>query len=375
MAAGWVIVLFYGSPARADLFYLTEDRLIEGILVREDTSTVTFQLEGAGLWTLSKHSLHRVEKESEGAYWLRQAERHARRNRWDRAKTAFLNASKHEDTQAQAERRLQDIDLLEKSITPEITESAIPPVESVAKAGELEEIAEEPAPQVDPAPEVKEIPKEEPAPAPVAPVVEKPAPIEPATPVQVAKAAPAPVQVPAPSPRRSTPPVPAPVAKSPAKSPVAKNKTQIDPQLSQIIRKYSQTHGVDPLLVKAMITVESRWNTRAVSSSGAKGLMQLMPETAASLGVTDPYDPEQNIRAGVTYLGRLFKEFDHPDWQFRQAQVVAAYNAGPNKIREVGDYRRLPQSVRYTNKVMSAYRQLKDQKNRELAFLDSQLTR
>ena len=127
--------------------------------------------------------------------------------------------------------------------------------------------------------------------------------------------------------------------------------------------------------MKAIITVESRWNPRATSKSGARGLMQLMPETAAALGVKDSYDPEENIRAGVKYLGELNKQFRHLSWRERQTHVVAAYNAGPNLVKEAGDYRKVPKAVRYASKVMATYDELRDQKNSEFAYLDRLLGR
>ena len=76
-----------------------------------------------------------------------------------------------------------------------------------------------------------------------------------------------------------------------------------------IIKHYCQLYDVDKELVKLIIQKESEFNPRAVSSSGAIGLMQLMPETARSLGVKDPYNPRENIKGGVKFLGHLFDIF------------------------------------------------------------------
>ncbi|HEX6211134.1 MAG TPA: lytic transglycosylase domain-containing protein [Methylomirabilota bacterium] len=116
-----------------------------------------------------------------------------------------------------------------------------------------------------------------------------------------------------------------------------------------MIQEYARRHDLSPDLVRAVIQVESAWNPRAVSSKGALGLMQLMPATAAELGVTDPFDPEQNIRGGVTYLKRLLDRFNgNPEL------ALAAYNAGPGAVEKYG--RRIPpyrETRQYVRKIKS----------------------
>lgn len=96
--------------------------------------------------------------------------------------------------------------------------------------------------------------------------------------------------------------------------------------LAGLADKAAQKYGVDPCLVRAVIHAESRWNPAAVSPAGASGLMQLMPATAKSLGVTDIFDPSQNIDGGVRFLAGLLKKYGSVD------VALAAYNFGPGNV-------------------------------------------
>jgi len=123
-----------------------------------------------------------------------------------------------------------------------------------------------------------------------------------------------------------------------------------DPALAELIKKYSQQHGVDPKLVQAIIRQESGFNPAAVSPKGAMGLMQLMPETAASLGVEDPFDLEQNLQGGIRYLKLCLERFDH-----NLPLALAAYNAGPGRVMEYQGMPPFKETHTYVTNVVLAY--------------------
>jgi len=110
-----------------------------------------------------------------------------------------------------------------------------------------------------------------------------------------------------------------------ATQPVAStNKVDLD----QVVREASSKRQLDPDFVNSVIKAESNFHPRAVSPKGAQGLMQLMPETAALLGVSDPFDPRANVEAGTTYLSSLLDLY-HDD----PIKALAAYNAGPERVQ------------------------------------------
>lgn len=118
-------------------------------------------------------------------------------------------------------------------------------------------------------------------------------------------------------------------------------------ELDAHIQQVATRHGVSPRLVAAIIEVESEFNPRAVSRKGARGLMQLMPRTAASLRVEDLHDPFENVEGGVRHLRMLMDRYrgDLP-------RVLAAYNAGDAAVINYGGVPPYPETRRYVKRIM-----------------------
>ncbi len=123
-------------------------------------------------------------------------------------------------------------------------------------------------------------------------------------------------------------------------------------ELQDIIDKCADKYNIDQELIRAMIQVESGWNIGAVSNKGAQGLMQLMPKTAAMLGVADPFDPADNIEGGTKYISDLTDKY-----RGDVEKALAAYNAGPARV----DSGNIPAvSNRYVRNVMAIYHRLRE---------------
>jgi hypothetical protein len=131
----------------------------------------------------------------------------------------------------------------------------------------------------------------------------------------------------------------------------------LSPNLStkfdELFNEIARTYNLDPKLLHAIAKVESNYNPRAVSPKGALGVMQLIPSTARLVGVSDPFDPRENIHGGARYLRYLLDKFGD------LTLALAAYNAGPKAVEAYGGIPPYAETQRYVRSVLSLYQRLK----------------
>ena len=124
-------------------------------------------------------------------------------------------------------------------------------------------------------------------------------------------------------------------------------------EITRDIIKYSQQYDVNPKLVAALIARESGFNRYAVSSSGAKGLGQLLPSTAAGLDVTDPFDIDENVKATVRYMRSMLDRFPEPN---KVPYAIAGYFEGPNSVNRSGGFK--IKSKSYIEDILTLYNKI-----------------
>ena len=136
---------------------------------------------------------------------------------------------------------------------------------------------------------------------------------------------------------------PTPAAAAPATATTAGESSAYAPLIEQAAARY----GLDPAVLSGLIQQESGFDPSARSSAGALGLTQLMPSTAASLGVAEPLDPAQSIEGGARYLSQLLHQFAG-----NTADALAAYNAGPGAVQQYGGVPPYSETQQYVTKVL-----------------------
>ncbi len=121
------------------------------------------------------------------------------------------------------------------------------------------------------------------------------------------------------------------------------------------IQQAAKKFGIPANFIRAVIVGESSGNPKAISSQGAKGLMQLMDSTAREMGVADSFDPEQNVSGGAAYLAKMLKRFDGD-----KELALAAYNAGPNAVEKHSGIPPYKETQQYIRRVLRYYDQLEE---------------
>ena len=122
------------------------------------------------------------------------------------------------------------------------------------------------------------------------------------------------------------------------------DKVQIQGLIAQVARE----QNIDQALLRAVVEAESDYNQNEVSKTGAQGLMQLMPSTAKELGVTNPFNPLQNLTSGAKYLKQMLKQYDG-----NLSLALAAYNAGPGKVKAAQGIPNIPETKKYVNRILT----------------------
>ncbi|HEY1936565.1 MAG TPA: lytic transglycosylase domain-containing protein [Candidatus Angelobacter sp.] len=137
---------------------------------------------------------------------------------------------------------------------------------------------------------------------------------------------------------------------SPLPKPAVHNPAAQNIDLDEVVREASSKNRLDPDFVSSVIKAESNFKTRAVSKKGALGLMQLMPSTAAQLGLADPFDPRANVEAGTAHLSALLDRYNNDP-----IKALAAYNAGAHRVKQYNGVPPYRETRAYINKIVKDF--------------------
>jgi len=146
-------------------------------------------------------------------------------------------------------------------------------------------------------------------------------------------------------------------AAAPPSAPPASGPDKAPPaplSVKELITTTALRHGIDPDFITSVIKAESDFNPQAVSSKGARGLMQLMPQTATELGVVDSFDPVANVEGGTKYLRDLLDQYGGD-----AVKALAAYNAGPLRVQQYGGVPPYPDTLAYITHIINDYKSKK----------------
>ena len=132
--------------------------------------------------------------------------------------------------------------------------------------------------------------------------------------------------------------------------------------IQEFINACAPRYGLDPLIIHAVVSVESNFDPKAVSARGAMGLMQLTAQTADYLGIRNPFDPRENIEGGIYYLKMLLGRY-----QENLHLALAAYNAGPEKVKRYRGVPPFPETRQYVQKVIKQYGKLRIRNQKNIA--------
>jgi len=139
--------------------------------------------------------------------------------------------------------------------------------------------------------------------------------------------------------------------------------------LDSVVNAASKRNNLDPDLVNSVILVESGFDPNAVSPKGARGLMQLMPQTAARMGVQNAMDPAANVEGGTRYLGELLSRYHHD-----LNKALAAYNAGPDRVEQYHGVPPYPETLAYVARIIGEFNRKKEAQRRLLPDPGSKLS-
>jgi soluble lytic murein transglycosylase-like protein len=149
--------------------------------------------------------------------------------------------------------------------------------------------------------------------------------------------------------------------------PAAQQASQ--PLYRDLVEAAAKRYNVDADLISSVIAVESSFDPKAVSRKNARGLMQLLPETAARLGVRDIFDPRENIDGGTRYLRELLQQYNND-----VALALAAYNAGPDRVQQYGRVPPFAETISYVRRVKRGYEKSKSKASNKTPALKTPAT-